>query len=138
VVVSRARRITSHTKLRWDDVILRALGNTKGLLLLVAALAVAGRSLAPSPGLSAFMRHLIVLALLWQLAIWINTGIRAWLEIQRQERAADDAAAVMTMNVVGIALRIGVWVMAFLLALENFGVDVTALKIGRASCRERE
>lgn len=130
VVVARARRVTTHTKFRWDDVILGALDSTKNLLLLVVALTVAGRSLALPAGLSAFLGHLTVLAFLWQFAIWVNAGIRGWLEVQRQERAADDAAAVMTMNVVGVTLRIGVWVMAFLLALENLGVDVTALVAG--------
>lgn len=42
----------------------------------------------------------------------------------------DDPAQVMTLNVIGIFLRLVLWSMVMLLALENLGVDVTALIAG--------
>ena len=127
---SRLERLSLGTSFRWDDVAVYALRRTKGFLLLVVAVSLAARVLALPGGVASFLGHVTAIALLWQGGIWISAAIRRWIEVQREARAAEDAATIMTMNVIGIAARIVLWSLVVLLALENLGVDVTALVAG--------
>jgi small-conductance mechanosensitive channel len=130
VIVSRLAKLASSTRTSWDDIVTHALRKTKGVVLLVAALYAGTLPLDLPDGITSLVGHLVVIAFLVQTGIWISTGIRQWIEVTREERAAEDAAAVMTMNVIGIAARIVLWSMVLLLALDNLGVDVTALVAG--------
>lgn len=130
VVVSRLASLARTTETRWDDLVTAALGRTKGSLLLIVSV-YAGSLFLTLPGMvTAFLEHLTVIALLVQVGIWVSGGIHQWVDTTREERAEEDAAAVMTMNVIGIAARITLWSMVLLLALDNLGVDVTALVAG--------
>lgn len=130
VLVARLAKLASSTRTRWDDIVIHALRKTKGLVLLVVALYAGSLPLDLPERLTSFVQHVAVIAFLVQAGLWISAGIRQWIEVTREERAAEDAAAVMTMNVIGIAVRIVLWSMVLLLALDNLGVDVTALVAG--------
>lgn len=130
VLVSRLAKLASGTHTRWDDIVTHALRKTKGIVLLVAALYAGALPLSLPERLTFAVEHLTVIALLVQAGIWLSAGIRQWIEVSHEERAAEDAAAVMTMNVIGIAVRIVLWSMVLLLVLDNLGVDVTALVAG--------
>ncbi len=130
VLVARLAELASSTRTRWDDIVTHALRKTKGLVLLVVALYAGSLPLDLPERLTSSVQHLAVIAFLVQAGLWVSAGIRQWIEVTREERAAEDAAAVMTMNVIGIAVRIVLWSMVLLLALDNLGVDVTALVAG--------
>ena len=128
--MSRLASLACTTETRWDDIVTGALGRTKGSLLLIVSV-YAGSVLLTLPGsVTGFLGHLTVIALLVQVGIWVSGAIRQWIAMTREERVEEDAAAVMTMNVIGIAARIILWSMVLLLALDNLGVDVTALVAG--------
>ena len=130
VAVSRLATLAKGTSSHLDDVVMYSLQKTKGLLVFIVSLYVAGRVLELPSGIGGALESLTVIALLAQTGIWIGAGIKRWVEFQRAERAAEDGASVMTMNVLGIAARMVLWSMVVLLALENLGVDVTALVAG--------
>ena len=130
VVVAVLHRLPGLAKLtesKWDDVLTGALRQTSSLLFLIVAVFVGASTLSLPGFVVTFLRTLTVIALLVQAGLWVNAGIKQWVQVQR---AAEDAAAVMTMNVIGVAARMVVWSMVVLLALENVGVDVTALVAG--------
>jgi small-conductance mechanosensitive channel len=128
--IRRFATMATKTRVGWDDIAAEALGSTRTLLLLILA-AFAGVSTLALPGrISAIAQSVTVIAVLVQGGLWLNTGLTAWLNARAEEHEADDPAAVMTMNVIGIAIRIVLWSMVLLLALDNLGVDVTALVAG--------
>jgi small-conductance mechanosensitive channel len=130
VVVSRLAKIAKGTATHWDDVVTDALGRTKGFVLLFLSVFLASLTLTLPARLESVLEHLVVIVLLVQVGIWVSAGISQWIALTRERRAAEDAAAVMTMNVIGIAMRIALWSMVLLLALDNLGIDVTALVAG--------
>lgn len=130
VLVRRLSNLARKTRTTWDDIFTYALRRTKGVVLLLVAVYGGSLLLELPQGTAALLEHVAVIAFLVQAGIWVSAGIRQWVEVNREERAADDAAAVMTMNVIGIAFRITLWSMVLLLALDNLGVDVTALVAG--------
>jgi small-conductance mechanosensitive channel len=70
------------------------------------------------------------IAFLVQAGIWASAAFMAWLRKYREAEIEEDAASVMTMNVLGFIVRIALWSTVLLLALDNLGVDVTALVAG--------
>lgn len=129
-VLARLARVADRTENRWDDVVSAALGATKSGLVLILALFAGASVLTLPPRVSSVLQSLTIISLLVQGGLWVSAGIKAWLAIQREQRAQDDAATVMTMNVIGIAARIALWSMVLLLTLDNMGIDVTALVAG--------
>ncbi len=68
--------------------------------------------------------------MLIQAGIWGSAFIVALLESYRQRALDKDPAAVTSMNVIGLAAKIVLWATVVLLALDNLGVNVTALVAG--------
>jgi small-conductance mechanosensitive channel len=67
----------------------------------------------------------------WQLGIWGSAAVLAWLRGRRSAAAVEsDRAAVGSLGIIGFVLRAAVWTLILLLALENLGIDVTALVAG--------
>lgn len=130
VGISRLARLSRATEIRWDDILIGALQKTKGVLLLIIAVYLGSRPLDMPEELGTLLERLMVISLLIQAGIWITSGVKRWVAIEHEERAAEDASAVMTMSIIGVAIRIVVWSMVLLLSLDNFGIDVTALVAG--------
>lgn len=55
---------------------------------------------------------------------WVNRAVRYKLEEEK------DAASATTLNAVAFLGKIALWTVALLLALDNLGVDITALVTG--------
>jgi small-conductance mechanosensitive channel len=128
--VQRLSGLAKQTESRWDDVITGSLRRTSNALFVVVAIFVGARTLSLSDGTNDVLESLTIIALLVQAGLWFGQGIKDWVRVQREEKAGEDAAAVMTMNVIGVAARLVLWSMVLLLILENVGVDVTALVAG--------
>jgi len=129
-VLARLARVADRTENRWDDIVSAALGATKSALVLVLALFAGANVLTLPPRVLSVLQSLTVISLLVQGGLWVSAGIKGWIAIQREMRAEEEAATVMTMNVIGIAARIALWSMVLLLTLDNMGIDVTALVAG--------
>ena len=127
--VVRLAAAAARTRTKWDDVVTDALQSTNTFLLLVIA-AFAGANGLSLPGqVMAVLRSATIIAVIVQVGLWISTGLTSWLAV-RAATQKDDPSAAMTMNVIGIAVRIALWSVVFLLALDNMGIDVTALVAG--------
>lgn len=126
----RLLKAASTEKHYWDDVFLAALNATKpGLLFLVAAFAGSVVVSLPS-AVGQAVQSVAIVALLMQAGLWADGGLSRWLDIRSAERAAVDPAEVMTVNIIGVMAKLVLWSVLLLLALENFGIDVTALVAG--------
>ena len=73
-----------------------------------------------------------ILALLVQAAIWGNTAINVGLERYAKREQAKDPAAVTTVSALGFIGKLAFFVVLVLLALDNVGIEVTALIAGTA------
>jgi small-conductance mechanosensitive channel len=70
----------------------------------------------------------LVVALL-QVGLWAGGLVGFWTERIAEQRAAD-AGTRMTINVVGIAVRVMLWTVVLLVILDNLGINITALVTG--------
>jgi small-conductance mechanosensitive channel len=114
----------------WKDILSNVLDQLHPLYLLVAALAVGAGFLKLPKTSERVIAQLFLLASLLQIGLLATRAIRAWFEHYRREKVAKYAEAVTTLSSVSFLLRILLWVLLFLVALDNFGINVTTLIAG--------
>ncbi len=128
--LSRIRRLAERVRIHGAVLVLRTLEGTRSLVLLVVSAYAATLWLELPGRITPFARAVTMLAVLVQVALWLIALTNAWLERFRQQNAAENAAAVTSMSALGFVLKLLVWVAVLLVALENLGVDITALVAG--------
>lgn len=129
IVVSRVSRLASRTETRVDDFFVEMVRRTRWLLVLFPVLFLASVSLNV-PRLQGYLRTAAILAFLLQLALWALVAINFWMESHRKRRTEADAASVTMIRAFGFMGKVVLWSVILLLALDNLGVDVTALIAG--------
>src|SRR5688572_5311154 len=129
IVVSRVSRLAARTETQVDDFFVEMVRRTRWLLVLFPVLSLAAVSL-DVPRLREHLRTAAILAFLLQLALWALVAINFWLESHRKRRTESDAASITMIRAFGFMGKVVLWSVILLLALENLGVDVTALIAG--------
>ncbi len=104
---------------------------TSFLFLLVVALFAASLSLELPADANRAIRSLALSIFGIQLGIWGSGLIKIWLtKLAEKRKDEGDAAAATTLSSLGLLLRIALWLVVFLLILQNLGVNVTAMLAG--------
>lgn len=76
------------------------------------------------------MIKLLIISLLFQGAIWGSEIINYWLKRYQSQKMEEDAASATTFSALGFVSRLILWSVISLLALDNLGINVTALVAG--------
>lgn len=129
VLVRRGGGLAAKTATGIDDFVVRLAARTRLFLVLFPALYLGSLALGPGATGGNVLRTLAVLAVLAQLAIWAADAIDFWVAVRRRRLGAD-AASATTVAVLNFLGKLVLWFVLLLLALENLGVDVTALVAG--------
>jgi len=124
------RRVASKTQTSLDDLAVDVLQATSWWLMAVVSLF--GASLVPdlNQTLSSVIYRAALIALFLQGGIWGSAALASWSRRYIQGREGLDGSAVTTMTALSVIGRIFVWALVLLLALDNLGVEVTALLAG--------
>jgi small-conductance mechanosensitive channel len=118
----RMQALSARTTTMADDLVVKMLGKTYVVVLLVLAAHLGGLALELSDKQRLISSRAAIAALILQLAIWGDTLLRAWRD---HNLAADGRRA--TRTIVCFLMRLTLWVIAFLMVLDNFGFNITAL-----------
>ncbi len=133
VVRWTARRfatLAERTNTAVDDLIASLLGRTKSFFYLAIGAYVGSQSLALAPSVGSIVGQLVVILVLLQGGLWANAAVGALLESYRKQQVEDDPAAATTIGALSFVARLIVWSLVLVLALDNLGVDITALVTG--------
>lgn len=117
-----ARRSVGGHRTPWL-VMLRAVASTNVFALFALSLLIGVKLLELPPGWSAAIAQLWFVAVLIQVASWVNTAIGFSLERYRERHPATN---LVTLTLIGYALRTMLWAVAALAILDNLGVNITA------------
>ena len=129
-VVRHLSRLAERTQNDLDDLAAAVLAKTR-LFFLVALGLLAGSQILLLPDRARDMLQAVVfVALLLQLAIWGNAAIGVSLRRYTSRKMEEDAESATTVRFVGFLLRLGLWVLIGLVALDTAGIDITALIAG--------
>ncbi len=134
LLATRGSRFAAGTRNELDDFLVDAGRRTRFFLLLFPAFYL-GALLSNlradlSAGATQVLRTLAVLGLILQAALWGLAAVDFWVERTRRRRLAVDAATATAIGAFGFIGKLALFSLLLLLALDNLGVDVTALVAG--------
>lgn len=130
VAIWRLEKIAARTKNIIDDVLTSILQKTHFYFILGLALYLAVSFAPVTSTLALYISRVAFVLLLLQVISWGNHLIGDWVRRYRVRKLDTDAAAVTTMQAVGVVARLVLYSIILLVALDNFGIDVTALIAG--------
>ena len=125
-LAERARRSAT----RIDDALLTALQGTRPVLVFLVSLLIGCRYLALTERVDAVIAGAATLATFVQVGLWLSAAVRTWLQHSRDRALATDAGAATSLAAMGFIAQALLWTLVVLLALDNLGVNITALVAG--------
>lgn len=126
----RVRRAARSTKNVVDDMITSMLEKTKLYFLIALSLYIAVWVAPLTDRMAAIISRVAFLVLLFQVIAWGNQLITDWIGRYKERKLEEDAAAVTSMQAVGFIVRLLLYTSVLLVALDNFGVDITTFIAG--------
>ncbi len=130
VLIRRLRKLASRTRTHFDDTVVDVLGHTKMYFLLFLGVWAAARTVALPHQADTILRYLAVLAIVMQAGSWANVAINAFLHRRMRLTLEQDPAAATTLSALGLLIRIALWSLLLLAALQNLGIEVGPLLTG--------
>ncbi len=129
LVCSLLGKVAGRTETGVDNFIVALARQSRPLLLAILSLYAGTFYLPLPPGQALTAEAVAAIALYLQLALWASVGIDFWLDRQRR-RLEHDATSVALGGILRFASKLVLWSVLLLMALDNLGVDVTALVAG--------
>lgn len=130
VLVKRLSKLREKTTVILNDLALEIIAKTKTFSILATSLFIGSRFLALPERVEEITSQLIVLILIIQSASWGSIAITFWIERHMKKRANEDLAVATTVGLISFLAKLLLYSALFLLALSNFGIDVTTLVAG--------
>ena len=113
----------------WQGFVGRMVRRTRSVFMGAAAAMIAARTAAPPGALLGFIHLVFTVSAAVQGAIWVREFILGLVD-RRAAVSEDKAALVSASNIIRVLVNVVVWSLAFILVLDNLGVNVTALVAG--------
>ncbi|HVS03274.1 MAG TPA: mechanosensitive ion channel family protein [Thermoanaerobaculia bacterium] len=129
-LVRRLERFAAATETQVDDLLVELLQRTGTWFLVLGALYLASLPLDLEPGLRVGLKRLFALVLFVQIGIWASHLLTFLLERYLRRRGGEQAPRLAVLSLFAFFGQVLVWSVVFLLALDNFGFDVTTLIAG--------
>jgi len=104
-------------------------GNTKQVLFLALALDAAQEALTFPPRTQHIVSNIVLILILIQVGLWAGRTVRFYLTMKESERGPDQVFAG-SLDIINFVSGMLIWSLLVLVALENFGVNITALLAG--------
>jgi len=123
-VAGRFSRFAERTRTGVDDRLYDLLDATRRSFFAVVAVYVASRGLTLAPGVDRMVAMLLVVALALQSALWADRVLGGWLAARMAVGGSAQATGYTAVRFIG---RWVLWSVILLVALDNLGVDVSAL-----------
>jgi small-conductance mechanosensitive channel len=128
-IASRYRGYSSAQNPTIVRLIAYLIGNTKQILFLAIAIYAAEEWLTLPPKVEHIVSNVVLLMILLQVGLWAGRTVRFYLEMKERERGADRVFAG-SLDIINFVSGMLIWSLLILVALSNFGVNITALLAG--------
>jgi small-conductance mechanosensitive channel len=129
LIASRYRKYSSANNPTLIRLVGYLIGNTTQILFLAVALDAAGETLTLPDRIRHIGSNAVMILILIQVGLWAGRAVRFYLEMKEQERGADRVFAG-SLDIISFVARILIWALLILVALDNLGVNITALLAG--------
>ena len=126
----RLAKLAALTTTKWDDHLVTLLAKTRLLFWIFLGVLVGSLILDLPPRAQAVVTSAFIIALLIQSGVWGAVLIRAIVASYQEAVGEERPGELATLNLIAFIARIAVWSLVVLLALDNLGIDITALVAG--------
>ena len=130
LIAGRLSAIARRTHNNIDDMVAVLFKGTRRFFLVLIALSFAVSFMTDDAPAVSVIRRIVFLAALVQVGLWGNALVVFWSDWYIKRQGDEGQAQITAIRAVGVVARIVVWSILFVLALDNFGVDITALVAG--------
>lgn len=130
LLVRYVAKLSRKTKTYIDDVIRESIARTRTFFVVFVSLYAGSGVLFMTDDVARTINRIVGLVIIVQIGIWGNTAIRTVIDSEAKRRMATDPNSVTTLGALGFVGRLLMWALLVLMALDNFGYDVTALLAG--------
>ncbi len=129
-ILNRLTRLTDRTKTQWDDLVVDVLQKTRVFLFVVVAFYAGVLALDLPSKVENLIIKVLIIAVLAQGAIWADALVVNLIKLLVEKKTEEDVSSVAMITMFGFVSRVAVWSVVILLALDNIGINVTALVAG--------
>jgi small-conductance mechanosensitive channel len=129
LIASRYKKYASAKNPTLIRLIAYLIGNTKQILFFAVAVDVAQESLALPDRIQHIVSNGVLILILIQVGLWAGRAIRFYLEMKELERGADRGFSG-SLDIINFVAQMLIWSLVILVALDNLGVNITALLAG--------
>jgi len=130
IALRRLSRFAETTKTDLHDLAVDVIKGTRLFSLLIFSVYAGTFALTLPTAATKIIEAILIVALLLQGALWGNSVISFLLARAVKERMEKDAASATTLSALGFVSKLVMWSIILLLALDNLGVNITALVAG--------
>ncbi len=130
LLIRRLTVLAGRTSTALDDGLVRAVKATKMLLVTLIALYVGSQYLELPDKSATFLDGAATIAAFLQVGFWLAAILDFWLTRSRERAMATNASAATSLTALSFVAQLLLWTLMLLLALDNLGIDVTALVAG--------
>jgi small-conductance mechanosensitive channel len=132
LLLRRLTRLSARTENRVDDLLVDMVGRTSWLFLVALSTLAATALLTLPAAAERFLRGAALVICLVQGGIWGSRALREVVERRFATVSGDDAdpSRRTVGRMLALAARVGLWALVLLVALDNLGVNITALVAG--------
>ena len=130
VLTRRLTLLAQKTRTTIDDVLAELSAKTKFFFLATISIYLASLALVLPPGVNDAIQKILILATLLQAAIWgthlISYLVHHYVQLKSQEKSGISASSTALV----FLGRLVLWALLVTVALDNLGLDITALVTG--------
>lgn len=127
ILAKRLGDWSSKTQNYIDDLVYEVIRRTHFVFLLSISIYAAIQFLILPGRARTIVDTIVILILIWQGAIWATAASSLFLKHYREKKLAADPSVATSLGALEFVLKLVLWTLALLLALDNLGIDVTAL-----------
>lgn len=129
LIRARSRHYQAGQGTIWIRLLFHLLGNTKQFTFLALAVYAGQQGLNLPPRLDRLLLNFVLVLMLVQVGLWAGRSLRFYLTMKEAERGADRPFAG-SLDIINFVAGLLIWSLLILVALENLGVNITALLAG--------
>ena len=129
MIFSRYRRYSTAGHPAPIRLIFYLLGNTKQFFVLALALYVGQEDLTFPLKIQHIVDSVVLVLLLLQIGLWAVQSLKFYLEVKEMERGPD-RSFTGSLEIITFVAHLLIWSLLTLVALENLGINITALLAG--------
>jgi len=130
VLLNKLSKLAATTDNQIDDLIVNMIKQTKFFILIIVSIYLASLTITIKPSIAELWQKVVILLLIFQAGLWASAGISFALGKIIKKRSEEDTSTKTTITFLGFVARFFLWIIIFLLILDNLGVNITGLVAG--------